>query len=128
MEKPLTPTAKRILIVEDDVALSRLYEKKFTQEGFLVTVVHAGDEALKKVMDLHPDFILLDMMLPKFTGDKIMTFLVADPATAKIPVIILSNNADQVSADKVLALGAKEYLVKAMHTPEEIVLKVKKYL
>ena len=128
MEETPKDKAKQILIVEDDILLSKLYEKKFIQEGFQVTVVHAGDEALKKIMDNCPDFILMDLMIPKFTGDKIVTFLAADPATAQIPVIILSNNADQEIADKVMKLGVKEYLIKAMHTPEDIVEKVKKYL
>jgi len=67
-------------------------------------------------------------LLPKFTGDKIMNFLSADPQMANIPVIALSNVTNPEIVNKVIKLGAKEFLSKPMYTPEEIVKRIKKHL
>ena len=118
-----------ILIIEDDKLLSKMYAEKFKLEGFDTIVAQDGEEGLEYISEKNPSFILLDMMLPKFTGQDVLNQLkkrVSDKATP--PIIALTNLAQKEEAQKALELGAKEYLVKAMYTPDQVVEKVKFYL
>ncbi len=120
--------AKTILLVEDDVALAKMYSTKFALEGFNVKIARTGEEGLNMALTEKPDLILLDMMLPKISGDVILQKIKNDPNAKNIPVIVLSNLTVTKEAQEAVRLGAKEYLAKAMHTPEQIVEKVKKYI
>lgn len=118
-----------ILIIEDDKILSKMYSEKFKLEGFDVVIAQDGEEGLEYISEKNPSFILLDMMLPKFTGQDVLNQLkkrASDNTTP--PIIALTNLAQKDDAQKALELGAKEYLVKAMYTPDQVVEKVKFYL
>jgi DNA-binding response OmpR family regulator len=117
-----------ILIIEDDPALLKMYAEKFKLEGFNVIEAKDGEEGIKQVSERKPDLILLDMMLPKFSGQDLLAHFQQNIKENSIAVIALTNLAQKEEAKKALELGAKEYLVKAMYTPEEVVKKVKQYL
>ena len=118
-----------ILIIEDDKLLSKMYAEKFKLEGFDVVVAQDGEEGLEYVSEKNPSFILLDMMLSKFTGQDVLHELKKRASNNTTPPIIaLTNLAQKEEAQKALKLGAKEYLVKAMYTPDQVVEKVKFYL
>jgi len=119
---------KPILIVEDDKSLAKMYSEKFKIEGFTTVIAEDGEKAINLILELNPSFILLDIMLPKFSGLDLLAQIKHNPTTTNIPVIALTNLAQKEEAQKALSLGAKEYLVKAMFTPEEVVDKVKQYL
>jgi DNA-binding response OmpR family regulator len=121
-------TQKTILIVEDDPILSRMYTEKFTFEGFKVLVARDGEEALKVTEIEDVDTILLDIMLPRMSGTDFLERFRQVEKNKKIPVIALSNLTEQEERDRAMKLGVKEYLVKAMQTPEQVVVKIKKYL
>jgi len=118
----------QILIVEDDPALRNLYDTIFKRDGFEVLTARDGAEGLEVALLEIPDFILLDMMLPKMTGMEVFEKLLADPIGKGIPVIFLSNDTDPAEREKALKLGAKDYIAKAKQPPEEIVKRVKKDL
>lgn len=118
-----------ILIIEDDKLLSKMYAEKFKLEGFDTIVAQDGEEGLEYISEKNPSFILLDMMLPKFTGQDVLHELKKRASNNTTPPIIaLTNLAQKEEAQKALKLGAKEYLVKAMYTPDQVVEKVKFYL
>jgi two-component system chemotaxis sensor kinase CheA len=119
---------KTILIVEDDSILSRMYSEKFTFEGFNVVAAKDGAEALELVKSHHLDIILLDVMLPRMSGTDFLERLRQDEKNKNIPTIALTNLAEEDEKERCLKLGVKEYLVKAMQTPEEVVQKIKQYL
>ena len=121
-------TKRTILIVEDDPLLAKMYETKFLTEGFTVLRAGDGEEGLKVALNTHPDFMLLDVMMPKLSGIDMLAQLRRDPWGAHVPVIVLSNLSEQQEGDKARALGVKEYLVKANFTPAEIVEKIRTYL
>lgn len=116
----------KILIVEDDPSLSKMYAAKFEKEGFVVEVSHDGAAGLAKTAEFSPDVILLDMMLPKYTGIEFMEQMKQHSGIRQIPIICLTNLTEKKEAERARELGAKEYLAKAMHTPEEIVEIVRK--
>ncbi|OGY47626.1 MAG: hypothetical protein A2840_01240 [Candidatus Buchananbacteria bacterium RIFCSPHIGHO2_01_FULL_47_11b] len=119
---------KNILVVEDDPDLSSLMEKKLTDEGFAVTVAQTGQEALDAIAARKPDFVLLDILLPDIDGLTVLNEIANKPETKNLPVIILSNLADQGSFEQASAVGNYEYLVKAKTDLNDLVKKIKKRL
>jgi DNA-binding response OmpR family regulator len=115
----------KVLIVEDDQMLSEMYGSKFEAEGFTVLRASDGVEGLKLAETEKPAAILLDVIMPKLDGFATLEKLKANKATAKIPVIMLTNLGQEEDVKKGKELGAADYFVKANQTPSEIVAKVK---
>lgn len=102
----------RILIVEDDVMLSRIYQTKFTALGYATIMARDGEEGLEK-MDLEPPHIvLLDLMLPKKNGFQVLEEMKKNEKTKDIPVIILSNLGQGSDIARARELGAEDFLIK----------------
>ena len=117
-----------VLLIEDDSLLSRMYKTKFSIEGFQVLVADDGEKGLKMAEEQKVDFIILDIMMPKISGLDLLAQLRLDPKGKNIPVIVLSNLAQEEKMKKAISLGAKEFLIKANVTPRDVVSKVKQYL
>lgn len=119
----------KILLVDDDPLLVRMYQKKLENDGYTVETANDGDVALSKVQDFKPDLVLLDVMMPKVNGYEVLKTLKADDSTKKIPVIILTNvGASDEDVSRGMELGAVAYLVKAGNKPSAVVSKVKEIL
>ena len=122
-EEKVQDNKPTILIVEDDPVLLKL-----GFDGFGVLTAKDGEEALQISQTETINMILLDIMLPRMSGTD---FLEKFRTTAKgktVPVIALTNLAEDAERQRALDLGVKEYLVKAMQTPEQVVQTIKKYL
>jgi len=117
-----------VLLVEDDVFLSQIYQKKFEMEGFKVSTSDNGEKGLADAKKKKPDIILLDILLPKMDGFLVLDKLKADPEVKNIPVILLTNLGQKEDVDKGLEAGAADYLIKAHFKPSEVVEKVRKVL
>lgn len=115
---------KTIMIVEDDPLLVKMYEAKFVNSGYQVLKAYDGEQALKDAIGQKPDFILLDVMMPKMSGIDMLEKLRQDKWGQTVPVIILSNLSEKQEGDRAQKLGVKEYLVKANYTPAEILAKI----
>ncbi|MCX6732772.1 MAG: response regulator [Candidatus Roizmanbacteria bacterium] len=118
----------KILIVEDDIFMMKLYAKVFELEGFEVTSAVNGQEGLLHVYKENPTVILADIMMPEMNGLELLGKIKADPLTKKIPVIILTNLAGKTESDTAIAKGAIKYIVKSEHDPKEVVAIVKEVL
>ena len=116
-----------ILIVEDEDILSRVLKDKFESDGFQVELVTEGNIVIDAIKKFSPDFILLDILLPRKNGLDILKELKSDPKLKKIPVMIISNLFDSKSMKDAKDLGAIEYMVKTEHPINEVVWKVKNY-
>jgi CheY-like chemotaxis protein len=110
----------KILIVEDDPLMLRMYQKIFTFEKHEVDVASDGEEGLAKVLTFNPTVILLDVMMPKMNGLQVLEQLKANPGTKAIPVIMLTNLAGQQDAETALSKGAVKYIIKSEHEPKAI--------
>lgn len=119
---------KRILIIEDDEHVSKVYEMKFSKEGYDTIFVTNGEDGVEKIATEKPDLIILDLMVPQKDGFLVLEEIKKNPDIAKIPVLVLSNLGQQSDKDRAIALGANEYLVKVNHSMQEVVDKVKSYL
>ena len=118
---------KKILLAEDDMFLSGMYQTKLELEGYDVAVVGDGEEALQKIIQDRFDIVLLDMMMPKLNGFDVLKEIRKDKKTpyANVPVIILTNLGQKSDIEQGLLLGANDYLIKANFTPAEVVQKIK---
>jgi len=120
----------KILIVEDDPLMLRMYQKIFTLEQYGVEIATNGEEALEKIRTEteKPTLILMDIMMPVMNGLDALDKMKANPDTQKIPVIMLTNLAGQQDAEAALLKGAVKYIVKSEHDPKEVVDMVKEVL
>lgn len=119
---------KKILVVEDDRFLSKVYSKKLTKEGYDVSLAVEGSEAVRKVKEELPNLILLDLILPGKSGFEVLAEIKSDAKTSKIPVVILSNLGQEEDIRRGKELGAKDYLVKSNMSINEVVDKVKEHI
>ncbi len=119
----------KVLMIEDDELLVKMYSTKLSMEGFEVDKVLDGQEALEKLEKNDYDIILLDLMLPKVDGFEVLEKLrVSSWPTAKKPVVVFSNLGQQTDIDRAKKLGANDYLVKANLTPNEVVEKLREQM
>lgn len=115
---------KKILIVEDDTFIYKMYETKLHQLSYKSRIAENGEDALKIARDWKPDLILLDLIMPMLDGFEVLKKLKADVDLKNIPVIILSNLGQRANIEKGLELGADDYIIKMKFTPTEVVKKI----
>jgi len=118
----------KILMIEEDRFLRKIYKNKFSKAGFEFREAISGDEGLNKVYSEKPDLVLLDLMLPKRSGFDVLMELKRDKGTRKIPVIILSNLAQEEDIRRVMSLGANDYLIKTEVSLSDVIDRVKECL
>jgi DNA-binding response OmpR family regulator len=114
-------------VVDDDPVILRLLEVNFEMEGFTVRMANDGQEGLDSAQAERPDIIVSDVMMPKLSGLELVAGLKADPATAVIPVILLSAKAQAADIQAGLDAGADDYVTKPFE-PLELVDRVLKLL
>lgn len=112
---------KKLLLVEDDPYMQRMYERAFTAAGFSVNIANDGTIVFETVKLDRPDIIIMDVMMPNFNGLVALEELKASPFSQQIPVIMLSAASDDATIQKALKLGAIKYLIKSQVEPNEII-------
>lgn len=120
--------AKKILLIEDEQLVVDLLQKKLSDEGYDVSVARNGEDGVKKIREIMPDLVLLDIIMPKMGGFEVMEELNKDIELKKIPVIIISNSGQPVELDRAKRLGVRDWLIKTEFDPQEVIVKVKKQL
>ncbi len=116
--------AKKILFIEDEMRLQEALTAKFKKEGYEVMSALDGEAGLKMIKEQKPDLILLDLILPKKDGFKILDEIKAKPELKSIPVIVLTNLESGKDVEKCLAYGVHSYLAKVNYSLDEIAQKV----
>ena len=111
---------KTIFLVEDDPVVVKVYAAKFQREGFRVELAEDGLVAMKKLLQVKPDIIVLDLMMPKLNGVDVLKYIRATPELKKTPVIILSNAHMTSLAQEAAAIGAEKALLKSSCTPSQL--------
>ncbi len=115
----------KILIVEDDTFLGEVLVQKLHVNGFETKLVTDGDIGLEQMREWKPDLVLLDIILPRKSGYEVLEVKSSDATIVHIPTIIISNSGQPVEINRALALGVKDYLIKAELDPEEVIAKVR---
>jgi len=114
---------KKILIVEDELQLGDMYERKFRMEGYEVILARSSDEGLRLIKAIKPDLVILDLLLPgSMTGIGVLKRILEIEDLKLIPIIVLSNLDTQENEAR--RFGAVDYLVKANVSLDDLVSKV----
>ena len=114
----------KILLIEDDEIVAEIYRMALIAAGRVVVVARDGEEGLRMSSDENPDFIVLDVRLPKLNGFDVMSGMRANPKTKDMPVIILTNADDPEMPERGSKLGALEFMIKAHTTPGQLCLRI----
>lgn len=118
----------KILIVEDDPLISRMYQRVFKFEGFDVEMARNGQEGIDKAKKVKPTIMLLDVMMPKKSGIEVLKELKADKNLKGVPVIVLTNLSGMKDAETAIELGAVKFIVKSDNKPTEVVKQVREII
>lgn len=122
------PQMPQLVIVEDDNDLRFLYELKFKRAGFQVAVAANGVEGLERIQQTRPDIILLDLLMPVMNGPEMLAKLRSEEWGSDIRVIILTNISKDEAPPILRFLHVDRYVVKAHHTPGQVVAIVQEVL
>ncbi len=122
-QKETKPAPARILVVEDERDIAALVAYHLTKEGYRVRTAEGGHEALEAAAAERPDLMLLDLMLPGYSGYDVLAELRRRPTLSEVPVIVLTARREEADRVKGLELGADDYLTKPF-SPRELVLRV----
>ena len=118
----------KILIIEDDSLVARMYEKVMKFEGMKVSIANDGKEGIQKAKEEKPDLVFCDIMMPQMNGIEVLEHLKTDPETQNIPVVMLTNLSGTHDAETALKKGALAYMVKSEYKPKEIASRAKEFL
>ena len=116
-----------VMVVEDDADIRELLRYNLMQEGFAVEEAGDGAEALKLIEGRLPGLLVLDLMLPGMSGLELCRKLRGTPATATLPILILTAKSEEVDRVLGLEMGADDYVVKPF-SPREVVARIKALL
>jgi len=117
----------RILVVEDEADLRELIQYNLTRGGYAVDTAETGEEAIHRARQTPPGLVLLDLLLPRMDGLEVCRRLKADPATASIPVIMVTAKGEDEDVVKGLELGADDYVTKPF-SPRVLLARVRAVL
>lgn len=118
----------KILVIEDDFFLIKVFQTKLTNEGFQVEIAADGVLAMETLARFTPDLILLDLVMPRKDGFEVLEDLSHDKKLAAIPVIVLTNLGQDSDMERVKKYGVVDYLVKSDISIDDVVVKVKNAL
>ena len=116
-----------ILIIEDDAVLAQMYSTRLTSDGYSVICERDGAQGLAKAQEIKPDIILLDLMLPGLSGQRVLSALRSE-CQVKAPIIVFSNLGNPQEEQEALQAGANKFLVKTRVTPSEVVATIQELL
>jgi DNA-binding response OmpR family regulator len=123
------PERNKVLLVEDDPMVVRMYQRKLTMGGFDLRVAFNGEEGLAALAKNQPDIVLLDIMMPKMNGFEMLKRVKNDERWKNIPVVMLTNLGDRAEdVEKCKGLGALDYWVKANLHLQDLVERIKKII
>lgn len=111
------PHKKRVLLVDDDPLVLRIYGSSLTAQGLEVVTAFDGLAAMKALRTAKPNVVVLDLMMPKFSGVEVLKFMRAQPDMAGVPVVVLSNSYMDELTQGATVSGAQKILLKVRCTP-----------
>ena len=118
----------KILIVEDDPLISRMYQRVFEFEGFDVKMARNGEDGLNLMKKDKPHLVMLDIMMPKMTGVDVLKEMKATDSLKNLPVVVLTNLSGMKDAETAIDLGAVKFIVKSENKPSQVVRQIKEIL
>jgi len=124
-------SSKKIFILEDDVNILYGLEAQFSADEFLVESSEGEEdleELLSNIRSFNPDYLILDLILPKLDGFEVVKRIKEDEETSELPIFIFTDLSDEDSKNRSLELGADYYFIKEEFDTYEFAEKVKKII
>lgn len=111
----------KILLIDDDTVLLRLYSTRLQADGNVVETAMNGEEGIQKMVTFKPDIVVLDLLMPKINGFKFLEGVKQQPVLQNIPVVVFSSVANQEQIQRLQQLGVTSFLNKTDTTPTQLV-------
>ena len=124
----MSDNPKVILLVEDDDNLANVYATRLEAEGFVAKRVANGEDALQMALQVKPDLILLDIMMPKVSGFDVLDILRKTPEVAQTKIIMLTALSQDSDRERAKQLGVDDYLIKSQVVIADVVDRIKQHL
>lgn len=118
----------KIAVIEDEHPIAEMYRMKLKKSGFDVKTARNGEEGFTLVETFLPDVMLLDLRMPVMTGDKMLELVRQQPWGGNMRAIVLTNISKDEAPSSLRLLNVDRYIVKAHHTPTEVVAVVRTVL
>jgi CheY-like chemotaxis protein len=118
----------RVLIVEDDLTIARIYQGLVRREGWEPVMAADGEVAIAALEEGRPDLVILDLMLPKKNGVEVLRHMRAHPALRIIPVLVFTNACLGPLVEEAIEAGATQCLIKAQTSPKQLISLLRTYL
>ena len=119
---------QKVAVIEDDLPICEMYEFKLKNSGYEVKIAHNGVDGEKLIKEFKPDLILLDLKMPQMTGDEMLAKIRETEWGANVRVIILTNISRDEAPHNLRFLNVDRYIVKAHHTPQQVIDIVKELI
>jgi len=118
----------KILFIEDDPLLVKIYSTRLSQDGFEVLSAENGEAGLQVAETQVPDLIVLDIMMPRLDGFSVLEKLRTSEKTKNTPILVYSNLGQEDEIARAKKMGATDFIIKANLSPTEMIAKIKEYL
>jgi len=118
----------KILFVEDDPLIIKIYTTRLSADGHTVFAAENGEEGIKMAEQVQPDLIILDIMMPRMDGFEVLKRIRENTTLKNKPVIMYSNLNNEEEITRAKKMGVNEFLIKANLSPTQMVAKIKEYL
>lgn len=118
----------RVLIVEDDTLIAEMYRLALSRADYDVITAPDGEAGLQQARTVRPDFVFLDIRMPRMDGIELLRHLVTDATTRNLPVVMLTNYDDGSHRRATIDMGAKDYILKTSIMPGDLPTIVERWL
>ena len=118
----------RVLIVEDDALVAEMYRLALSRAGYEVVTAADGEAGLERARASRPDFVFLDIRMPRMDGIELLRRLAADANTRQVPVVMLTNYDEGSNRRATIDMGAKDYIVKTSILPRDLPSIIERWL
>lgn len=115
----------KVMLIDDDVFMTRLFSTLLQSDGFQVTIVNKGEEAFKQIKSVKPDVVVLDLHMPGVNGVEVFKRIRGSAELKDLPVIVYSNGYIKALIDEAKDLNPHKILSKLHYTPKKLINEIK---
>ncbi len=126
--RPAPRLEPSVLLVDDDTAITDMYDLGLTRLGYEVSTAHDGRAGLQKALESQPDMVVMDVDMPAMDGIQALIRLRSHPSGARLPVIMLTNTEDEQLRRRARDLGALQWVIKSKTTPRRLADSIETWL